>query len=105
MKHDTYITGYKLVRHFSFPAETVRQMSLLRLFASCRDYTLREMASFRGGPRDSVPCLTRTVSAGSHLSWTVISAGSKKSQSVSGGAKTDGQSGQEPKTGRLVYTL
>ena len=36
---------------------------------------------------------------------TVVLEGSKRSQTVSAEAKYDGQSEQEEKTGRLVYTL
>ena len=49
--------------------------------------------------------ITRTVSAGSHFSWTVVLAGSKRSCTVSGEAKYDGQSLQEAKISGLVYSL
>ena len=49
--------------------------------------------------------ITQTVSAGSHFSWTVVSAGSKRSRTVSADAKYDGQSLQEAKISRLDYTL
>ena len=45
------------------------------------------------------------ISAGSHLLCRVVSAGSKRSRTVSVEAKYDGQSPQEAKTSRLVYTL
>ena len=47
----------------------------------------------------------RTVSAGSHFSATVVSAGSNRSRTVSAEVKYDGQSWQEATTSRLVYTL
>ena len=43
--------------------------------------------------------------AGSNVSWTVVSAGSKRSRTVSAEAKYDGQSLQEAKISGLVYTL
>ena len=49
--------------------------------------------------------ITGAVCAGSHLSWTVVSAGSKRSRTVSAEAKYDGQSLQEAKISGLVYTL
>ena len=49
--------------------------------------------------------ITRTVSAETHFSWTVVSAGSKSSRTVSAEARYDGQSLQEVKIGGLVYTL
>ena len=49
--------------------------------------------------------MTRSVSAGSHFSWTVVSAGSRRSRTVSAEAKYDGQSLQEAKLSGLVYTL
>ena len=49
--------------------------------------------------------ITRTVFAGSQFSWTVVSAGSKRSRTVSAEAKYDGQSLQEAKICGLVYTL
>ena len=49
--------------------------------------------------------ITRTVSAGSHFSWTVVSAGSRRSRTVSAEAKYDGQSLQEANISGLVYTL
>ena len=45
------------------------------------------------------------VSAGSLFSWTVVSAGSKRSRTVSVEAKYDGHSLQESKLSGLVYTL
>ena len=47
----------------------------------------------------------RTVSAGSHLSCTEVSAGSKSSWTVSAEAKYDVQSMQEAKIGGINYTL
>ena len=49
--------------------------------------------------------MTRTVSAGSYLPSTTVSAGSKRSRTVSAEAKYDGQSLQEGKISGLVYTL
>ena len=49
--------------------------------------------------------IARTVSADSHFPWTVVSAGSKRSRTVSVEAKYDGQSLQEAKISGLVYTL
>ena len=48
--------------------------------------------------------ITRTVSAGSYFSWTVVSEGSKRSRTVSAEAKYDGKSLQEAKISGLVYT-
>ena len=53
-------------------------------------------------PRLSAGRNSWTVSAGSHFSQTVVSARSKRSQTVSAEAKYDGQSQQEAKIGRLV---
>ena len=49
--------------------------------------------------------ITRTVSAGSHFSWTVVSAGSSRSRIISAEAKCEGQSLQEAKISGLVYIL
>ena len=43
--------------------------------------------------------------SGSHFSWIVVSAGSKRSRTVSAEAEYDEQSLQEAKISRLVYTL
>ena len=79
--------------------------------ASCRDGCAWEIAFCRDSPCDLASCwvsadsrITRTVSAGSHFSWTVVSAGSKRSRRVSAEAKYDGQSLQEAKISGLVYT-
>ena len=45
------------------------------------------------------------ISAGSHFSWKVVSAGSKRSRTVSAEAGYDGKSPQEAKISGLVYTL
>ena len=88
--------------------------------ASCRDYRPRKMASCRDCPCDSASCrdcppsLGRkqnhtdslpAVSAGSYLPSTAVSAGSKRSRTVSAEAKYDGQFLQEAKISGLVYTL
>ena len=49
--------------------------------------------------------MAETVSAGSHFSLTVVSAGSKRSRRVSTEAKYDGQFLQVAKISRLFYTL
>ena len=59
--------------------------------ASCRD--CRQEAKSHG------------QSAGSFLPSTTVSAGSKRSQTVSAGAKYDGQSLQEEKISRRAYTM
>ena len=104
-----YTTGYKRVRQLSLPAETVHHIWLHgdcpQSLASCRDSCAREIASCGDCPCDLGSRITGTVSAGSHFSWTVISAVSKRSCTVSAEAKYDRQSLQEAKISGLVYTL
>ena len=62
------------------------------------------MASYRDSPGDS-DSRGPSLSAGSHLLWTVILATSKTSRAVSAEAKNDVQSGQEAKKVGVSYTL
>ena len=56
-------------------------------------------------PAETVRAITWTVSAGSYLSSTTVSIGSKRSRTVSAEAKYDGQSQHVTKISGLVYTL
>ena len=76
-------------------AETVRDL------VSCRDYVHEKWL-----PAETVRViLLPAETAGSYLPGTTVSAGSKRSRTVSAEAKYDGQSLQEAKIGGLVYTL
>ena len=111
------LTGYKRVRQFSLPAETVRHIwlppslsaipcFLPRLLCLGNSFLQRLSVWFSFLPRDSAgSIITRTVSAGSHLLWTVVSAGRERSRTVSAEAKYDIQSLQEVKISGLTYTL
>ena len=79
--------SYRDCLSYLAPAETVRDLLLAAERVSA------------GGR------ITRTVSAGSHFSWTIVSAGSKRSRTVSTEAKYDGQSLQEAKISGLDNTL
>ena len=112
-----FITGYKRVRQFSLPAETVGHIWLLPRLStiSCflpwllclvNSFLQRLSVWFCFLLRVSAGSrITRTVSAGRHFSWTVVSAGSRRSRTVSAEAKYDGQSLQEAKISGLFYTL
>ena len=97
-------TGYKLVRRYSLPAETVRHIwlppRLSRSLAYCRDYRPRVMASCQDCPRNYASCRTRIDSAGSRFTHTTICAGSKRLRTVS--AEAIYQSRKETKIGGLV---
>ena len=111
------LTGYKRVRQFTLPAETVRHIwlpprlsaisyFLQRLLCSVNRFLQRLSVRFSFLPRVSAGSrITRIVSAGSNFSWTVVSSGSKRSRTVSAKAKYDGQSLQEARISGLVYTL
>ena len=110
-------TGYKWVRFFTLPADTVRRIwlpprlsaiscFLPRLLCLVNSFLQRLSMWFSFLPRVSAGSkIARTISAGSHFSWTVVSAGSKRSRTTSAEAKYDGQSLQEAKISGLVYTL
>ena len=66
----------------------------LRSLASCRDYCPRKLGSCRDCLCDSASCRDSTVLAGS-----------KRSRTASAEAKYHGQSLQEAKISKLVYTL
>ena len=82
-----------------------------RSLASCRDCCAWEIASCRDCPCVLASCRDPRQEAESHeqslqeaiFSWTVVSAGSKRSRTVSAEAKYDGQSLQEAKVSGLVY--
>ena len=109
-------TGYKRVRYFSLPAETVGHIwlpprrstitcFLQRLLYLVNSFLQRLYVWLCFLPRLSAGSrIAQTVSAGSHFSWTVVSTESKRSRTVSGEAKYDGQSLQEAKISGLVYT-
>ena len=80
-----------------------------RFLASCRDCCAWKIASYRDCPCDLASCragsrITRTVSAGIHFSWTVVTTGSKRSRTISADTKYDGEFLQEAKICGLVYT-
>ena len=125
------LTGYKRVRQFTHPAETVCHIwlpprlsaiscFLPRLFCLVNSFLQRLSVWFSFLPRvlagsritrtvsvgvSAGSRITRTVSAGSHFSWMVVSAGSKRSPTVSAEAKYEGQSLWEAKISGLVYIL
>ena len=80
-------TGYKLVRQFSLPVDTVHLIWLPPRRVSAGSN------------------ITQTVSAGSNFSRTVVLEGSKRSRTVLADAKYDGQSQQEAKIGGVLFTL
>ena len=83
-----------------------RDCPLPRLLYLVNSFLQRPSVGFSFLPRVSAGNkITPTVSAGSHFSWTVVSAGSRRSRTVSAEAEYNGQSLQEAKISGLVYTL
>ena len=94
---DLLLPAKTIVLGKQLPAETVRVILFpAKTLGRKQNHTDRLSAGSR---------ITRTVSAGSRFSWTVVSAGSRSSLTVSVEAKYDGQSLQVAKISGLVYTL
>ena len=108
-KVELFSTGYKRVRQFSLPAETVRHIwlpprlsaisfFLPRLLCLVNSFLQRLSVWFSFLPGVSAGSrVTRTFSAGSHFSWMVVSAGRKRSWTVLVEAKYDGSLYRKPK--------
>ena len=112
-------TGYKLVRQFLLPAETVRniwlppRLSAISCFlprllfakmSSCRD-RLRECVSYRDCPRDCASCQESRQEAESReqsREETIYHVQQSRQKAGDCDAKYDGQSRQEAKIGGLV---
>ncbi|MEW8548802.1 MAG: hypothetical protein AB2693_35330 [Candidatus Thiodiazotropha sp.] len=93
-----YLVSVETVREFLLPAETTAHDEWLPV------ETVRVIL-LPAETLDRKQNHTSTISAGSHFTRTVVSAGSKSSRTVSAEAKIDGESLQEAKFGGLVYTL
>ena len=77
------ITGFKLIRQFSLPAETIRYIWIP---PRLRDLLLPSMTTVHKNDFSTGSRIMRTVSAGSYLSRTGVPAGSTRSRAE---AKTD----------------
>ena len=93
----SYLASPETVRDLLLPAETV---VLGKWLPAETVRVIKLPAESLGRKQNHTDSLCR-----SQFSWTVVSAGSRRSRTVSAEAKYDGQSLQEAKTSGLVYTL